>query len=400
MRRAFCSVWFSRLAILSVVGVSIVRGQEEGPNGHYYKAVMEPNLLWEEARAHAEQSTFNGVHGYLATITSAEEDQFIENLRQRAAPGGYGALWVGGSQIGTGILPTDGWYWVNGEGPIPTRAGGDGYSNWQQGEPNDYWGAGSEGYLSVGHFNTSGWNDEPNDRNITGYVVEYPIGTVDDVSVVATDPIATSGALSLDIPPKLLVDPAVFTFSRSGDLSLDLPVYFSVHGTAANGIDYNEIAKSIIIPAGKSEVTLQIVPKSDLLTVLERTKTVGVRLEPSLILTPSAAYTIDGGRREAAAIVRPYSQLLPDSLEIAVPRNGFAYKDADAVTFLVTATGTTSMAQIPFYSMDTPDGPITLIGYGTPVEPFNGLRTYKLTWQNPPPGVHAVLARVSEDAGS
>ena len=398
MKKELFSVCLSRLAIVLVACLSVVRGQEEGPNGHYYKVVMEPNLLWEEAKAHAEQSTYNGVHGYLATITSAEEDQFIENLRRQAAPGGYGSLWVGGSQVGTALGSTDGWYWVNGEGPIPTRDGGDGYSNWQSGEPNDYWGAGSEGYLSVGHFNTFGWNDEPNDRHITGYVVEYPIGTVDDVRVVATDPIATAGARSIDLPSQPIVDPAVFTFSRSGDLSLDLPVYFSVHGTAANGVEYNEIAKSVIIPAGKSDVSLQIVPRSDLTTASGPTKTVGIRLEPSLILTPNAAYTIDSNHREAAAIIRPYGQTLPDSLEIAVPRNGFAYQTDDAVTFLVTAAPAPSVTQIPFYSMDSPDGPITLIGYGTPIDPFNGLKTYKLTWQNPPPGVHAIMARLSTDS--
>ena len=96
MKKELFSVCLSRLAIVLVACLSVVRGQEEGPNGHYYKVVMEPNLLWEEAKAHAEQSTYNGVHGYLATITSAEEDQFIENLRRQAAPGGYGSLWVGG----------------------------------------------------------------------------------------------------------------------------------------------------------------------------------------------------------------------------------------------------------------------------------------------------------------
>src|SRR4051812_26139378 len=284
------NIWLSRVIAVVIAGLAVVRGQVEGPNGHYYKVVMEPSLLWEEAKAHAQESTFNGVHGYLATITSAEGDQFIENLRQQAAPGGYGSLWVGGSQVGTGTLPTDSWYWVNGEGPIPTRAGGDGYSNWQATEPNDYWGPQSEGYLSVGHFNTFGWNDEPNDRHIYGYVVEYPVGAVNKVSVVASDPIATAGARSIDNPSQTIVDPAVYTFLRAGDLSLDLPVYFSVHGTAVNGTDYNEIAKSIIIPAGKSEVSLQIVPRSDLQAALTRTKTVGIRLEPSLVLTPSAAY--------------------------------------------------------------------------------------------------------------
>src|SRR4051794_37696732 len=114
--RIFKNRWVA-LWIATLVGaLSIARAQEEGPNGHYYQVVMEPSLLWEEARDHAAAMTFQGVHGYLATITSADEDQFIENLRQQAAPGGYGSLWVGGSQLASAMLPTDGWYWENGEG--------------------------------------------------------------------------------------------------------------------------------------------------------------------------------------------------------------------------------------------------------------------------------------------
>ena len=60
------------------------RAQVAGPGGHYYKVVLDSGLLWEEAKTRAAESVFNGVHGYLATITSAEEDQFIEDLRAEA----------------------------------------------------------------------------------------------------------------------------------------------------------------------------------------------------------------------------------------------------------------------------------------------------------------------------
>ena len=85
---------------------------------------------------------------------------------------------------------------------------------------------------------------------------------------------------------------ATFEFSRDGDLSLDLPVFYSIHGSAENGVDYNEISKSIIIPAGQSKATLTITPRPDALTVVEPMETVGIRIEPSLILTPSAVTTL------------------------------------------------------------------------------------------------------------
>src|SRR5688572_12233982 len=120
MSKAQFSIWFGRVAVIFVAALSLARAQIEGPGGHYYQVVLQAGLTWDEAKAAAEQSTFNGVHGHLATITSAEEDQFIEQLRIEASPGGYNSLWVGGSQLSTATGTSDGWYWVNGEGAIPT----------------------------------------------------------------------------------------------------------------------------------------------------------------------------------------------------------------------------------------------------------------------------------------
>lgn len=66
----------------------------EGGNGHYYEVIdMGPTsatwLTWEQARAAAEAASYLSVPGHLATITSAEEEQFIIDnlLTPRMAPG-------------------------------------------------------------------------------------------------------------------------------------------------------------------------------------------------------------------------------------------------------------------------------------------------------------------------
>src|SRR5688500_3524556 len=146
--------------------------QVEGPNGHFYQVVLVPGISWTQAKLKAEEAVFNGVHGHLATITSPEEDQFIESLRQQASPGGYNAVWIGGFQHPDAFSMTDRWYWVNGEGAVPMN-GGTGYANWQPGEPNDYSGQ-QEDFLSTGHFNQFGWNDETGQHLNYGYVVEFP----------------------------------------------------------------------------------------------------------------------------------------------------------------------------------------------------------------------------------
>jgi hypothetical protein len=380
----------AHLLAVFLVAASTAVAQVEGPGGHYYKAVIDPGLSWEEAKTKAAESTFNGVHGHLATIASAEEDAFIESLRQEAAPGGYGSLWIGGSQLPSATSPTDGWFWVNGEGAIPTQNGGPVYANWQPAEPNDYWGPQSESFLSTGHFNNFGWNDEPNDRHIYGYVVEYPgRGTAATVSVTATDPSAIENGANQGPP-----DGATFQFSRAGDLSLDLPVFYSIHGTASNGADYNEISRSIIIPAGESAVRLDIVPRPDALTVVEPMETVGIRLEPSLILTPSAGYNMDPGHREAAVVI--YENRPPErgAIEIGVPGDGFVYPPGESVTILAAVYSLEPITTVNFYADNVK------IGSTSRTADSGGLSFFNFTWNNPSVGSHVVTARVTAPDGT
>lgn len=376
--------------ILAVLAAAPVLAQEQGPTGHYYQVVMEPNLTWNEAKTRAEGMTLNGVHGHLATITNAEEDQFIEQLRMQAAPGGYGSLWVGGSQMPNALGPQDGWTWVNGEGRIPMPGEGA-YSNWQPTEPNDYWGYNSESYLSVGHFNTFGWNDEPDDRHIHGFVVEFPSGgTRTTVRVTALDPFAVEDGTA-NAP---LEDEAIFEFTRDGETALDLPVFYSIHGTARNGSDYQEISHSVIIPAGQRTARLRIIPMADALAVVEPMETVGIRIERSLITNPEASYQIDATSREAGAIIVEMRPPQNGAIEIAVPRSGFAYEENEPVTLLAVAYSTEQLVQATFVVNGFDIGTVTLASQS------GNLFFYRNVWQNAPPGTHGVSVMARTPSGA
>lgn len=157
------------------VDIEIVPLAEQAEVFNEYEIVAANGITWEEARSLAGERTRNGVEGHLATVRSQAEADKIEELRQQSA---LGALWLGGHQPSERISPTEGWFWVNDEGPIPGYNGGTVYANWQGGEPNDYWGAGSENYLSTGWLNSPQWNDEGMQGHVQGYVVEYevPVG--------------------------------------------------------------------------------------------------------------------------------------------------------------------------------------------------------------------------------
>lgn len=53
--------------------------EEQGGNGHWYQAIRHFST-WEEAKQQAASQTLYGLSGYLATITSKEEDEFVSQM--------------------------------------------------------------------------------------------------------------------------------------------------------------------------------------------------------------------------------------------------------------------------------------------------------------------------------
>ncbi|MFI5315787.1 MAG: hypothetical protein ACHQ6T_08800 [Myxococcota bacterium] len=156
-----------------------------GGNGHYYAFVptVDAPPTWTAARDSAAGSTLGaGTEGYLATISSAAENAFIDQLLPLTTEGHKRQVWLGGFQNDTPVksLPPDvGWQWV---GPESWN-----YTNWLPGEPNDENAAhtGDERYLAMWvHYyvgqtlDYSGtWNDEGLDSQeqapIVGFIAEY-----------------------------------------------------------------------------------------------------------------------------------------------------------------------------------------------------------------------------------
>src|SRR6187551_3034226 len=73
---------FSAFCFISLAFTSFTHAEWQqwtvtaGGNGHYYEAVLAPaGINWNDAKAAAEVRG-----GYLATITSAQENTFVHNL--------------------------------------------------------------------------------------------------------------------------------------------------------------------------------------------------------------------------------------------------------------------------------------------------------------------------------
>jgi hypothetical protein len=146
-----------------------------GPNGNIYELIVNGEKTWEEANADAQTRSYHGRPGHLATSTSYEEDVFLNKVLRTSFTFTFNwEVWLGGYQD-FGMPPTEGWHWVNNEGPISGINGGATYSNWIGFEPNDYFGQDSENYLTLGLNGLFGWNDFGDFGFATrgGYIVEY-----------------------------------------------------------------------------------------------------------------------------------------------------------------------------------------------------------------------------------
>ena len=154
-------------------------GTRDTLNGHYYR-VSDSTASWSTAKTAAEASTFGGVSGYLATVTSAAEKTYILN---RMSDG----VWIGASDIAS----EGNWRWAGGpENNISFWNGGavgGAYANWQAAQPDNF--SGNENCLEMRLNFSESWNDE-NCGSSRRYVIEYgadgALPSLDTTQVTAT----------------------------------------------------------------------------------------------------------------------------------------------------------------------------------------------------------------------
>ena len=163
MKKTLTALTLAICAIGSVQAAPTQWTIGSGGNDHWYEFVSTP-VDWHAARSAALGSTFGGMWGYLATLTSANENVFASML----AGNGAALAWIGlTDQI------TEGNYqWADG----PEAGQTTGYTNWWGGEPNNC--CGGEDYIHTNWGAAARWNDHGGPANggqLNGYLVEYSI---------------------------------------------------------------------------------------------------------------------------------------------------------------------------------------------------------------------------------
>ena len=204
-------------------------------NGHFYRPMNWPpgysgsTSVYTNLLNLSSSQTFKGQTGYLVTITSIDEQNFIQSnvpgnniliaLSDRQQEGVW--RWDAGPELGD-IIKTS-----NSGGEVSGK-----YNNWCNGEPNN-WGSG-EDYVVTKWNGGNCWNDfGPPASNfpgsISGYVVEF--GTWDDPSNQSFSNFYNSTtSISISQPQPFEYTGYIYNSSNIGVMNIPIKLYTSPSG--------------------------------------------------------------------------------------------------------------------------------------------------------------------------
>lgn len=155
----------------SAYGAPIQWEAAAGGNDHWYDfVILDTEVMTTDAEGLAETSVFGGSNGYLATITSAAEQSFLNSIWTGVGSVAGQFMDYSFFLIGASDTATEGdFHWLGG----PEDGDALTYTNWSSGEPNNANGVEDFVVAWWQDSDTGLWNDIPTDSTVRAYVVEY-----------------------------------------------------------------------------------------------------------------------------------------------------------------------------------------------------------------------------------
>ena len=245
-------------------------------NGHFYKPVPSGDS-YTGARAASLLSTFKGQRGYLLTLTSADEDAFIQaNVPQST-------IWFAATDEvtdGTWVIdagPEKGTVMKTSNGQLAGNRPGV-YNNWAPGEPN---GSNHSEDYAVTKWNGNQWNDLSNNWT-NPYVIEYGVWTNPD-SQTFTDFYSANVINPIDVPSSKV------NFYFGGNIN---PSQWSIKAYTANGVTPVSTTTGLTLGANGSVVNTSdfVKSKTDMVIYLSKLSSTNLTSLYGGILTIGDAY--------------------------------------------------------------------------------------------------------------
>ncbi|WP_299666079.1 T9SS type B sorting domain-containing protein [uncultured Polaribacter sp.] len=283
---------------------------------HFYEFVSSQGITWRNAKIAAENRTYFGRKGYLATLTSQEEADF-------AGKQASGAGWIGGSDEETEGV----WKWVTGPetGTVFWNGQVNGttpnYANWNNNEPNDFRNNNPAGedyaHITDPSIGIRGaWNDLPNEGGTNlyiakGYVVEYGIPSDLPLSIVATTSIYTPQITTTT--ETTICESGIATISANSDVGEIIWFDTQTGGTVlSRGTDFTTPT------AINTSTTYYATTSVDGCTTLQRTAVIINVIQPPTITNTTNDF-ICSGTANLSASASAGSVLWYDSLTSTTP---------------------------------------------------------------------------------
>ena len=203
------------------------------------------------------------------------------------------------------------------------------------------------------------------------------------------------------LPPIEPPHPAAFTFRRTGGTNLPLTVFYSVSGTASNGVDYAALPGAVTIPAGEWTATVPVVPLDD--NLVEPTESVILTLEPPVCIQvfppPEGCYYLIGRNSRAVVYLHDNDFVVtnrPPGIRLINPTEGSVLAAGASITLVAEAHDQDGVVNtVEFFAGTNSLGVVTnqpLVL--APVHPFS------LVWSNVVPGTYALAVRAIDDRGA